>query len=110
MKALAKFLAVFKPKKSSSQDWILHRDDAQSKLPPQSGSSNGCKGVKTIRQLPYLPNIAPEDFFFIPENKIGMGGPLVVPGSSKPSLKMSSPVPLGRGWTPAKSMSKIGCD
>ncbi len=69
-KALARFLKVFKSKRPimASQDWFLHWDNA----PVQEYLA--AKGVKTLRHPPYLPDLAPADFFLFPRVKSELAG------------------------------------
>ncbi len=54
---------------------------------PQSRSSNGAKGVKTICDPPYLLDITPVDFFSLLESNVGAGWSLIVPGQLQDELR-----------------------
>jgi histone-lysine N-methyltransferase SETMAR len=70
-KALARFLKVFKAKRQimASQEWFLHWDNALVHT-----AATAAKGVKMLRHPPYLPDLAPADFFLFPRVKTELAG------------------------------------
>jgi hypothetical protein len=76
-KALAKPLAIFKPKRSilSSQDWILYIDDAlvHTAASVQQFRNRG-KGVKTIRHLALFTQYRPSRLFLFQRIKSELAG------------------------------------
>jgi hypothetical protein len=80
--ALARSQLIFKPKmpKLFSQDGFCNATMTPLALPLQVSTSNGGKVFKIVRQPPYLPNIATEEFFSLWENEVGVHWHLPVPG------------------------------
>ncbi len=117
-KSLATSQLIFKPKRFRllSQDDFLQWDDEPVTLPPQSGTFNGDKDIKTTRQPSYFLNTTTADFFCYRKGKVRASRPIVLhqdglmtnfEGVILTNLKMSLPLPFGSGWTAAISMSQL---
>jgi histone-lysine N-methyltransferase SETMAR len=75
-KALARFLKVIKGNRPimSSQDWLLHWDNAPLHTAAKVQEYLAAKGIKTLRHLPSSPDLAPADFFLFPMVKSELAG------------------------------------
>ncbi len=102
-KALAKCQPIFKQRSGLSlQDCFLCKDNTSVHMLPQSRSSNGGKGVKTICYSHFLPDFTAADFFLFQRVKLELAGLLLSQSGLKTnwagvilSPKMSLPQPFG---------------
>jgi histone-lysine N-methyltransferase SETMAR len=56
------------------QDWFLHWDNAPVHTAATVQEYLAAKGIKTLRHLPYSPDLAPADFFLFPRVKAELAG------------------------------------
>jgi histone-lysine N-methyltransferase SETMAR len=69
----------------SSQDWWLHWDNTPVHTATSVVDFLAGKGVKTIPHPPYLPDLAPAEFFLFPRVKYKLAGQTLTQESFKNS-------------------------
>jgi histone-lysine N-methyltransferase SETMAR len=77
--ALTRFLKVFRQKRliMAVQEWWLHWDNAPVHTAATVVDFLAAKGVKTVPYPPYLPYLAPADFFLFPKVKVELAGQML---------------------------------
>ncbi len=63
-----------------SQQWFFHWDNASLLIAAMVSSWCNASGVQWLENLPYLPKLAPADFFLLKKDKMGAGRPKPGPG------------------------------
>jgi hypothetical protein len=114
-KALAKSQLIFKSKVSGChpRTGFCAESMPKSTLPPHSGTSSGGEVVKTLRRMPYSPNIATVNLFSFAEcsrSRLTSHCPRTASrrarrGPFKSSPKTSFPMCFDNEWIAPKSMS-----
>ena len=81
VEALGRFMRIFKEKRptTAQQDWFLHWDNAPVHSAAVGQDWLAARGVQVIEHPPYLPDLAPTDFFlFLKVKSVLVGKTLTV--------------------------------